>query len=88
MEFCIRAREKGYRNLWTPYAELYHLESESRGYEDTREKQARLEKEARYLEEKLGEAFSRDPCYNPNLTLAREDASLAFPPRVTPPWRR
>ena len=28
--FCLRARKLGYRNIWTPYAELYHRESATR----------------------------------------------------------
>ena len=41
VDFCLRVREAGYRNVWTPYAELYHHESATRGYEDTPEKKAK-----------------------------------------------
>ena len=26
VDFCLRVRAKGYRNVWTPHAELFHLE--------------------------------------------------------------
>ncbi|MCV4714543.1 glycosyltransferase family 2 protein, partial [Escherichia coli] len=42
VDFCLKVREAGYRNLWTPYAELYHYESISRGAEDSPEKLARF----------------------------------------------
>lgn len=76
VDFCLRVREAGYRNLWTPYAELYHHESISRGHEDTPEKQARFLKEVEYMKQRWGEALLDDPYYNPNLTKDREDFSL------------
>ena len=45
VDFCLRVKELGYRNLWTPQAELFHHESATRGYEDTPEKKARFAKE-------------------------------------------
>jgi GT2 family glycosyltransferase len=45
VDFCLKVREAGYRNLWTPYAELYHFESKSRGAENTPEKQMRFNEE-------------------------------------------
>nr|WP_299379340.1 glycosyltransferase [uncultured Halomonas sp.] len=82
VDFCLRIREAGYRNVWTPYADLYHHESVSRGYEDTPEKQARFSSEVEYMKERWGKGLSKDPAYNPNLTLDHEDFSLAWPPRV------
>ena len=82
IDFCLRVREAGYRNVWTPYAELYHHESATRGYENTPEKELRFQKEAQYLQERWGDALLRDPAYSPNLTLRLEDFSLAWPPRV------
>ncbi len=76
VDFCLKVREAGYRNLWTPYAELYHLESISRGAEDSPEKQARFREEVRYMLEKWGEALRTDPFYSPNLTFNREDFSI------------
>lgn len=82
VDFCLRVRAAGYRNVWTPYAELYHHESASRGGEDTPEKQARLAEEAAYMKQRWGDLLLNDPAYSPNLTLDREDFSLAWPPRV------
>ncbi len=86
VDLCLRIRERGYRNLWTPYAELYHLESASRGPEESLEKQARFRNEVLYMKSRWGQALLHDPYYNPNLTLDREDFSLAFPPGVSKPW--
>ncbi|HTQ31188.1 MAG TPA: glycosyltransferase family 2 protein, partial [Opitutaceae bacterium] len=82
VDFCLKVRAAGYRNLFTPFAEFYHHESASRGYEDTPEKQARFFKEAECLRKKWGDLLFNDPAYNPNLTLDNSDFGLAFPPRV------
>ena len=82
VDFCLRVRESGYRNIFTPYAELAHFESKSRGAEDTPEKQERLRKEYAYMRDRWGELLDRDPAYNPNLTLDKEDFSLSLAPRV------
>jgi hypothetical protein len=66
----------GYRNLWTPYAELYHYESISRGAEDNPEKVARFNKEMDYMKKIWGTDKQTDPCYSPHLTITREDFSV------------
>ncbi len=76
VDFCLKIREKGYKVIYTPYAQLYHYESKSRGYEDTPEKKARLQNEGKYLLNKWRSLIQFDPFYNPNLTLDREDVSL------------
>ena len=81
VDFCLKLREKGLRNLWTPYAELYHHESASRGNEDTPEKQARFQKELAYMIKRWAKELHHDPAYSPNLTLEKDDFSLAWPPR-------
>ncbi|WP_211360485.1 glycosyltransferase family 2 protein [Geobacter argillaceus] len=86
IDFCLKVREAGYRNLWTPMARLYHHESYSRGHEDTPEKKARFEKEIEYMQQRWGALLFNDPYYNPNLTLEMADFSLAWPPRVDKPW--
>jgi len=75
VDFCLKVREAGYKNLWTPYAELYHYESKSRGFEDTPEKQARFAKEVEFMKNKWDDELEYDPFYNENLTKAREDFS-------------
>ncbi|MGP9793130.1 glycosyltransferase family 2 protein [Halomonas sp. AOP1-B1-8] len=76
VDLCIKVREAGYRNLWTPYAALYHHESVSRGADDTPEKRARWLSEYAYMRNAWGELLDSDPAYNPNLTLVHEDFSL------------
>ena len=80
VDFCIRLREVGLRNVWTPYAELFHHESATRGDDIQPEKQRRFESEVRYMKTHWGDALNRDPAYNPNLTLVHEDFGLAWPP--------
>jgi O-antigen biosynthesis protein len=81
VDFCLRVREAGYRNLWTPFAELYHHESASRGYENTPEKIARFKREERFMKERWGRLLEEDPFYNPNFSLEHAPFTLAFPPR-------
>jgi O-antigen biosynthesis protein len=82
IDFCLKVREAGYRNIWTPYAELYHHESASRGFDDTPEKLARSAKEVAYMQQRWGDLIKNDPAYSPNLSLDFEDFSLAWPPRL------
>jgi FkbM family methyltransferase len=82
VDFCLRVREAGYRNVWTPYAEAYHRESATRGYEDTPEKQTRLAAEARYMQDRWGSLLLNDPAFSPNLILNYGGFSYASPPRV------
>ena len=87
VDFCLRIRGAGYRIVWTPFAELYHYESASRGLETTPKKFARFEKEIDHMKAKWGDALTSDPYYSPNLTLLKEDYSFAFPPRTNKPWQ-
>ncbi len=87
VDFCLKLCQMGYRNLWTPYAELYHHESASRGTDETPQKRSRFEAEVRYMQDRWRELFDSDPAYNANLALDRQDFSLAFPPRIEKPWR-
>jgi GT2 family glycosyltransferase len=77
VDFCLRVLEKGYLNIFTPFAEMYHHESISRGYETTPEKIARFQTEKDALFARHKEILtSGDPYYNPNLTLDREDFGI------------
>lgn len=88
VDLCMRITGKGYRILWTPYAELYHHESATRGYEDTPEKQARFRKEVEYVQRRWGDRLLFDPAYNPNLALQGGPfIRFSYPPRVTKPWK-
>jgi glycosyltransferase involved in cell wall biosynthesis len=87
VDFCLRLLQRGYRIVYTPYAELYHAESTSRGLEDTVTKHQRFVAEIQYMKEKWKEALAVDPCYNPNLSLTEKLFTLVFPSRVTKPWQ-
>ena len=87
VDFCLRLRERGLRNVWTPFATVIHHESKSRGSEDTLAKVLRFRGEMRRLKARWGQALFTDPAYNPNLTLKARNVSLAWPPRVRRPWR-
>ena len=77
VDFCLRARRAGWRVVWTPYAQLYHYESKSRGIDEKdKAKKARFAGEQKRLTDRFGrENLTRDPYYNPGLTLDREDFS-------------
>jgi O-antigen biosynthesis protein len=81
VDFCLKLVEAGYRNVWTPYAELIHHESATRGQDNSPEKQRRAEKELRYMRTRWGDKLHIDPAYNPNLSDGHDDMSLAWPPR-------
>jgi GT2 family glycosyltransferase len=77
VDFCLKIRKSDYLIVYTPYAELYHHESLSRGYEDTEEKKIRFRKEIEFFQRKWRDVLTKgDPYYNPNLTLDREDFSI------------
>lgn len=84
IDFCIRLKLAGYRNIYASYAELYHHESVTRGAENTPEKQARFQSECDYMKSRWGDLLGADPVYSPNLTQDHEDFSYAWPSRVPP----
>ena len=76
LDLCMRIRKAGYLIVWTPYAELYHYESKSRGTEDNPEKKRRANEEIDRFMDRWGMAIEAgDPYYNPNLTLVSGDFS-------------
>ena len=84
VDFCLKVQALGYRNLYTPFAELIHHEPAGRGPEDSPEKARLFREETAAIQERWGAQLSRDPAYNPNLSLDSEDFALAYPPRVPP----
>lgn len=81
IDFCLRLTERGYRIVWTPYANLIHHESASRGHQRTREEQAEFERAVAYMQRTWGAQLMHDPFYNPNLSLNPPGFEIAFPPR-------
>ena len=77
VDFCLRLRKRGLLNVFTPFAELYHFESISRGLDDSGEKAQRYNKESERFREKWKKELAKgDPYYNPNFSLDRSDYSL------------
>ncbi len=76
-DLCMKITAAGYWIVYTPYVELFHYESKSRGIEDTVEKQQRFGEEVCKLRIRWEEELKHGgPCYNPNLTLERHDFSF------------
>jgi GT2 family glycosyltransferase len=81
VDLCLSILKKGYLNVWTPYAELYHHESKTRGQEDTPEKVERFGNEIQYFKNRWTKFLMQgDPYYSPNLTLDYENFGLNIRP--------
>ena len=80
VDFCLKLREAGLLNVWTPFAQLYHYESISRGLDDQGEKAQRYNRESEMFREKWKKVLDQgDPYYNPNFSLDRSDFALRTP---------
>lgn len=77
VDFCLKVRNAGYLNVWTPYAEMYHLESVSRGRDNTPEKRERFVREVAYMQETWAGSLQSDPYYSLHLSRKLPDFSLA-----------
>ncbi len=86
VDLCLRLGARGLRNVWTPFAELYHLESVSRGDDLQGASRERFLAESRLMRERWQGLLDADPYYNPNLSLTRADLALASPPRHARRW--
>ncbi|KMZ13931.1 Glycosyl transferase, group 2 family protein [Candidatus Burkholderia humilis] len=82
VDFCLRLDAAGYRNIYVPFAELYHHESASRGSDTTSSNAARFAREAAWMRERWGPKVREDRFYNPNFAVNGAVFSLAFPPRI------
>lgn len=81
VDFCLKLREKGYLNVFTPFAELYHYESVTRGLDDGGEKAKRYEEESAKFRRKWQSILEKgDPYYNVNFSLDRSDYALKISP--------
>ncbi len=82
VDFCLKVLEAGYRNVFTPFADLYRHESATRGIEDRSEKRQRFAAEMSFMKNRWSSMLTNgDPAYNPNLSLDDGYCSLAWPPR-------
>lgn len=71
VDLCLRVRELGYENLFTPYAELLHYESATRGRSFSFDPHPNDTK--RFIERWQEYIKGGDPYYNPNLPLDSYD---------------
>lgn len=76
VDFCLKLHQAGYRNLYTPYAELYHLESVSRGSDAATEKRDRAHRERDVIRARWAAYIANDPFYSPNLSRASDNFAL------------
>jgi len=81
VDFCVRVREAGYTNVFTPFAELYHYESKSRGLDESPVKRKRFTSEVERFQKRWAKQLADgDPCMNPNFDLMKEDFSFDIKP--------
>ena len=81
VDFCVRVREAGYTNIFTPFAQLYHYESKSRGLDESPEKRKRFVSEVeRFQKRWKAQLEAGDPCMNPNFDLMKEDFTFDIKP--------
>ena len=80
VDYCLKLRRAGLRVLWTPHARLYHLETQTRGIDDTPENSPRLAEEARRLRARWGDQLLDDPYYNPHFEPLGPGYGLLRPP--------
>lgn len=78
VDLCLKLMDKGYRNIYTPFAELYHYESMSRGSEDSPEKLERFQKEKDYMKRTWQKYIKQDKYFNPNLVMENGVLKLRF----------
>jgi GT2 family glycosyltransferase len=80
VDFCLKLREKQYLNVFTPFAELFHYESASRGSDLEGAAAKRYDLESERFRHKWKAVIDKgDPYYNPNFTLDRSDFSIRLP---------
>ena len=81
VDFCVRVREAGYTNVFTPFAQLYHYESKSRGLDESPAKRKRFASEVERFQKRWAKQLAAgDPCMNPNFDLMKEDFSFDIKP--------
>ncbi len=69
VDLCLRLRSAGHRNVWTPFAELYHKESASRGEDMEHGKFQRFQAEIDFMRSRWAKELDNDPFWNPNLSI-------------------
>ncbi|MCI9382828.1 MAG: glycosyltransferase family 2 protein [Lachnospiraceae bacterium] len=76
VDFCLKLRKAGYLNVFTPFCELFHYESKTRGMEEG-EKLRRFQNEVALFQKKWKtELEAGDPYFNPNFSLDYSDYTI------------
>jgi len=88
VDLCLKAREKGFRVIFTPFAKLMHHESVSRGADDNPVINERLSQEINVMMERWGDLLEYDPAYSPNLNSIGAGFDLSEEPKVLPMWEK
>lgn len=78
VDLCLKLQAQGLWNIFTPFAQAYHFESKSRGYDTEGPAKERFDKEAAAFREKYAALLQKgDPFYNPHFTLKFENFGYA-----------
>ncbi len=88
VDLCLKAREKGFRIIFTPFAKLMHHESVSRGSDDDPSINERLSQEINVMMGRWGDLLEYDPAYSPNLSRDGNSFGLSERPRIIPMWEK
>lgn len=86
VDFCLKLAARGWRAVWTPFAELYHYESKSRGPEDNEAKRARFRGEIEVMQQRWPALIEDDPYYHRCWSRSAQDYSFEPLPRMHWPW--
>ncbi len=84
-DFCLRVRSLGYRVIYTPFATLYHWESQTIGSlgERSPARRAQLARESAIIRERWGKIMEHDPFYHPSLNREAATFRLGTDHRAT-----
>ena len=86
VDFCLRLRDLGYKNIVTPFVGLVHHEPTAHGSDQSMQKSDRFPQEVEYMKRRWADELLCDPYFNPNLSLNSAIPDLARPPRLAYPW--
>lgn len=86
VDFCLKLYTSGYQNIWTPFAQLIHYESLSRGNDLDEINYPRFKKEQSYILNKWQTLIANDPFFNPNLGIETITTQFSFPPKISYEW--
>ena len=86
VDFCLRLHQAGWACILTPYAEMIHHESASRGNDLSDAQRARFMAEEQFMHQRWGQRLANDPFFSPNLSMQHPDFRPADKSRTPPLW--